>query len=69
MHNLKHYNPELKAGNVTAISHGSKQDTIIYQGLLNYFEELSYQALIIESIIYNSNLDDINNSSDLEGIV
>lgn len=59
MHNLAHYDPELKARNVTAMAHGSKLDYIIFEEFSNNYAELSYQAQLIKSKRYNIYIDDI----------
>lgn len=49
MHNLAHFDPELRKRNVSAMSHGSKLDFIIFQEFVNDWEGLSYQAQIIRA--------------------
>ena len=43
MHNLAHYDPELKKRNVTAMAHGSKLDGEIFGEFCNDWTEFSYQ--------------------------
>lgn len=42
MSNLAHYDPELRARNVSGLSHTSKLDKIIYDEFANNIEELSF---------------------------
>lgn len=63
MHNLAHYDPELKKRNVTAMAHGSKLDSEIFNEFCNDWTELSYQAHKIRARMQNiqikENIDDI----------
>lgn len=49
MHNLAHYDPELRKRNVSAMSHGSKLDPIIFQEFADDWEGLSYQSQLIRA--------------------
>ena len=47
MHNLAHFDPELRKRNVTAMAHGSKLDEEIWQEFSQNWLELTYQAQLI----------------------
>lgn len=68
MHNLAHYDPELRARNVTAMAHGSKLDYIIFQEFSSNYAELSYQAQMIKAKMNNNDIDDIASVGQIEEI-
>lgn len=41
MHNLTHYDPELRKRNVTAMAHGSKLDALVWEEFSSNWEDLS----------------------------
>ena len=47
MHNLAHFDPDLRRRNVTAVSHGSKLDAVIWEEFNCSWEELAVQARYI----------------------
>ena len=49
MHNLAHYDPRLRARNVSAMSHGSRLDPLVFDEYYKNLEELTYQASIIKN--------------------
>lgn len=59
MHNLAHYDPELRKRNITAMAHGSKLDVEVWEEFSSNWEELSYQARIITAHMKNESIDSI----------
>lgn len=49
MHNLAHYDPELRERNIVAMAHGSKLDGEIFNEFADNWSELSYQAQTIKA--------------------
>lgn len=68
MHNLAHYDPELKKRNVIAMSHGSKLDGEIFHEFCNNWTELSYQAQVIRAKMQNMQVSEIIDIGDIEDI-
>lgn len=65
MHNLAHFDPELKRRNVSAMAHGSKLDSEIFQEFANDWEGLSYQAQIIKAKMMGLPTEDILEMDDV----
>ena len=65
MHNLAHFDPELKKRNVTAMAHGSKLDFAVFQEFANDWEGLSYQAQIIKAKMMGLPVENILEMDDL----
>lgn len=65
MHNLAHYDPELKKRNVTAMAHGSKLDGEIFAEFSKDWASLSYQAQVIRANMLHKEVSDL---IDLEGM-
>lgn len=59
MHNLAHYDPELRKRHITAMSHGSKLDASVWQEFSDNWEELSYQARCILAKLKNERIDQV----------
>jgi len=57
MHNLAHYDPDLRRRNVTAMSHGSKLDASIWEEC--NWEELAVRARYILAEMKNENIENI----------
>lgn len=68
MHNLAHLDPNLQARNVTAMSHGSKLDAVIFSEFINNWLDLSYQAQQIKSRMTNSRIEEIIDIGDVDVI-
>lgn len=68
MHNLAHYDPELKKRNVTAMAHGSKLDGEIFSEFCNDWTELSYQAQEIRARMQNVEVREIIDVGDIDDI-
>lgn len=75
MSNLAHYDPELRARNVSGLSHTSKLDKIIYDEFANNIEELSFisqnilanmQHTSVETLLPNLELEHIPLGTDKE---
>lgn len=66
MHNLAHYDPELKKRNVTAMAHGSKLDEEIYIEFSSDWINLSYQAQIIRARMQNKDISEIIDFGDID---
>ncbi len=65
MHNLAHYDPELRKRNVTAMAHGSKLDGEIFEEFSKNWMELSYQAQSIRAKLQNKNISEIIDAQDI----
>ena len=65
MHNLAHYDPELRQRNVTAMSHGSKLDGEIFNEFSNDWEQLSYNAQLIKAKMENKDISEIVDLGDI----
>lgn len=59
MHNLAHYDPELRKRNVTAMAHGSKLDASVWEEFSSNWEDLSYQARCILAGLKSESIDKI----------
>lgn len=59
MHNLAHYDPELRKRNITAMAHTSKLDAEISEEFQNDWMGLSYQAQVIKARMMQQDLSDI----------
>lgn len=57
MHNLAHFDPELKKRNVVAMAHGSKLDASIWEEFNSNWEELCFQARSILAKIKNEKIE------------
>lgn len=68
MHNLAHFDPELKKRNVSAMAHGSKLDEEIFREFCTDWTELSYQAQLIKAKYQGVQIQDIFKDSDIEGL-
>lgn len=68
MHNLAHYDPELKKRNVTAMAHGSKLDSEIFDEFCNDWVELSYQAQVIRAEMQNVQIKEMIDIGDIDVI-
>lgn len=66
MHNLAHYDPDLQQRNVTAMSHGSKQDAKIYYEFSVKWAELAYQASLIKAKMKKLDIQEIVNVGDIK---
>lgn len=64
MHNLAHFDPNLKERNVTAMSHVSKLDKIIFEEFTNEWSELSFKSLIIKAEMKNTTIDKVLESEE-----
>lgn len=65
MHNLAHYDPELRKRNVTAMAHGSKLDGEIFTEFSKDWENLSYQAQLIRARMQNKDIFEIVDLGDI----
>ncbi len=68
MHNLAHYDPELKKRNVTAMAHGSKLDGEVFEEFSKNWTELSYQAQMIRAKKQNLDIGEVIDIQDIEQI-
>ena len=68
MHNLAHYDPELKKRNVTAMAHGSKLDGEVFAEFSNDWTGLSYQAQVIRAKMQNQDISENIDLGDIEEI-
>lgn len=68
MQNLAHYDPELRARNVTAMAHGSKLDAEIFDEFYENLEELTYQADSILQRITGKGIEQEIDLYDLEAL-
>lgn len=68
MHNLAHYDPELQKRNVSAMSHGSKLDEVIFTEFSKNWTELSYQAQMITARMRNQDVSEIIDLGDIQQI-
>ena len=68
MHNLAHYDPELKKRNVTAMAHGSKLDGEIFTEFCNDWAELSYRAQVIQAKMQNIQINELIDVGDIDNI-
>lgn len=68
MHNLAHYDPELRKRNVQAMAHGSKLDAQIFSEFSTDLTELTYQSQIIKSEIMKKDIVDIVDLGDIQEI-
>lgn len=59
MANLAHFDPELRARNVTGMANASKLDREIFEEFENDWTELSYQAQLIKAQLYNKPLEQL----------
>ena len=59
MHNLAHYDPELRKRNVTAMAHGSKLDASVWEEFSSNWEDLSYQARCILAGLKSESIDKV----------
>ena len=66
MHNLAHYDPELKKRNITAMAHGSKLDAEIYAEFSSNWTELSYQAQLIRAKMQNCDIQENVDIGDID---
>lgn len=66
MHNLAHYDPELKKRNIKAMAHGSKLDAEIYAEFSRNWTELSYQAQLIRAKMQNRDLEENINLGEID---
>lgn len=65
MHNLAHYDPELRKRNVTAMAHGSKLDALVWKEFSSNWEDLSYQARCILADLKSENIDKVVNEPEI----
>lgn len=68
MHNLAHFDPKLQERNVTAMAHGSKLDSVIFEEFSKDWTELSYQTQVIKAKICNTNVEEIVDIGDVKEI-
>ena len=65
MHNLAHYDPELRKRNVTAMAHGSKLDASVWEEFSSNWEDLSYQARCILANLKSESIDKVVNEPEI----
>lgn len=65
MHNLAHYDPELRKRNITAMAHGSKLDASVWDEFSSNWEELSYQARCILANLKSESIDKMVDESEI----
>lgn len=65
MHNLAHYDPELRKRNVTAMAHGSKLDASVWEEFSSNWEDLSYQARCILADLKSESIDKVVNEPEI----
>lgn len=65
MHNLAHYDPELRKRNITVMAHGSKRDASVRDGFSSNWEELSYQARCILANLKSKSIDKVVDESEI----
>lgn len=65
MHNLAHYDPELRKRNVTAMAHGSKLDASVWEEFSSNWEDLSYQARCILAGLKRESIDKVVNEPEI----
>lgn len=59
MHNLAHFDPELRKRNITAMAHGSKLDLEVWNEFCENWEELSFAARCILAELKSESIDKI----------
>lgn len=69
MHNLAHYDPELRKRNITAMAHGSKLDAAVWGEFSSNWEELSYQARCILAKLKSESIEKVVNETDRKSVV
>jgi len=69
MQNLAHFDPKLRKRNVTAMAHGSKLDSKIFNEFCNDWNELSYQAQVLRAKLQGRDLTEMmENVGDLDSV-
>lgn len=68
MHNLAHFDPNLQKRGISAMSHGSKLDGIIFEEFSNDWSGLSYRAQLIKAKLQNKDVTELIDLGDINEI-